>query len=178
MSGDSLATMSRRIPLAAALTAAVVVAVAVAAALLSSAGGSGRHGSAAGSDSSVTSSSPSSSATSPRPSSRSLVPATSRFPAAGVCGRAAGAVLTVRIEPDTPDPRCTSVDEHQWLRVVNRTGDYGRRGHTVTVVWATSRVTLEPGASKTFPRHFGTYLARGVHDLRVGSGYRAEVWLH
>jgi hypothetical protein len=87
-------------------------------------------------------------------------------------------MLTVRIEPDAPSPRCASVERGQWLRVVNRTGDYGRPAHTVTVDWIPGQsFELRPGESKTFTRHFGDYLARGVHDLRVGSAYRAEIWL-
>jgi hypothetical protein len=174
--------MSRR-SLAAALAVVVVVAVAVAAALLSNLGGGDRHASASSDPTDPTSStSPMNAEGSPSPSAQPsdrLVPATSRFPAAGVCGRTTSAVLTVKIEPDTPDPRCASVSDSQWLRVVNRTGDYGLHAHTVTVAWIPGHsFTLHPGESKTFPRHFGAYLARGVHDLTAGSGYRAEIWLH
>jgi len=85
----------------------------------------------------------------------------------------------VRIEPDTPSPRCASVDAHQRLRVVNRTGDHGGRSHKVTVVWIPGRrFTLKPGESRTFQRDFGTYLAQGVHDLEAGPGYRSQIWLH
>jgi hypothetical protein len=158
--------MSRRVPLAAALAAALV-AIAVAAALLTSRG-SDRQASA----------STGSSSTDP-PAAGTLVPATSRFPAAGVCGRVSGDVVTVRIEPDTPEPRCASVDDRQSLRVVNATGEYGQSARTVTVAWIPGQpFALRPGESKTFPQHFGDYLARGVHDLRVGSAYQAEIWLH
>jgi hypothetical protein len=164
--------MSRRVPLAALAAAAVVVAIAVVAAFLTSAGGSDRHASASADP---TSSDP---PTSTQPSG-TLVPASSRFPAAGVCGRTSGSMLTVRIEPDAPDPRCASVDANQWLRVVNSTGDYGRPAHSVTVAWIPGQpFTLQPGESKTFRQHFGDYLAHGVHDVSVGSGYRAEIWLH
>ena len=107
-----------------------------------------------------------------------LLPATSSLPASGVCGRAAGTVLTIRIERDTPMPRCASVTGSQRLRVVNRTGDYGGHARTVTVSWIPGRTfTLHPGESKSFDERFGRYLARGVHDLRVVSQYRAEIWL-
>ena len=110
---------------------------------------------------------------------RHLLPATSRRPSVGVCGRTTGVVLVVKIEPDTPNPRCPAVNAAQRLRVVNRTGDYGAHPHTVTVVWVPGRpLTLRPGEAKTFPRHFGTYLAQGVHDLKAGRGYRSEIWLH
>jgi hypothetical protein len=112
-------------------------------------------------------------------SSSSRLPATSQLPAAGICGRVTGTVVTVRIEPDTPSPRCASVADGQWLRVVNGTGDYGRRARTITVVWVPGHpFRLGPGDSRTFPQHFGDYLAPGVHDLRVGRAYRAEIWLH
>ncbi|HEY3527679.1 MAG TPA: hypothetical protein VGK78_00900 [Nocardioides sp.] len=154
--------MSRRLPLASLLAAGVVVVIAVVATILSSGGGDRQ----------------SSSSTSAGPSRR-LAPATSTYPAAGVCGRTTGAVLVVRIEPDAPDPRCASVDADQRLRVVNNTGDFGQPPHTVTVTWVPGqRFTLRPGEARTFQRQFGTYLARGVHDLSVQSGYRAEIWLH
>jgi hypothetical protein len=98
-----------------------------------------------------------------------------------MCGRSSGAVLTVKIEPDTPQPVCAKVDASQSLRVVNSTGDFGQAAHTVTVSWIPGqRFTLHGGQSKIFPAHFGSYLARGVHDLKVTSapGYRAEIWLH
>lgn len=121
---------------------------------------------------------PSGSASAGGPSGH-LLPATSRYPTAGVCGRVTGALLTVRIEPDTPNPRCGSVNADQRLRVVNRTGDFGAHAHPVRVVWLPGHpFTLQPGEAKTFPRPFGTYLARGVHRLTVAPAYRAEVWLH
>jgi hypothetical protein len=166
--------MSRRPWIAAALAVAAVLAIVGGAAALSHHGAD--HPSAASPTS--TSSSPSDSPSATR-SSGHLVPATSRYPTAGVCGRATGAVLTIRIEPDTPNPRCASVTAHQRLRVVNSTGDYGAHAHPVTVVWLPGRpFTLRPGAARTFPRQFGTYLARGVHPLKAGTAYRAEVWLH
>jgi hypothetical protein len=170
--------MSRRLPLAAALAALAVVAIVAAAALLATRGGGDRPTATPGSGSSAARSSVSSSAPSSAPPSQRLVPATSRFPAAGVCGRTTGTVLTVRIEPDAPDPRCTRVDGSQSLRVVNRTGDYGQSGHAVIVTWVPGhRFTLPPGGSREIKQPFGAYLARGVHVLRVGASYRAEIWL-
>jgi hypothetical protein len=164
--------MSRRLSLVAVLAVAVVVvAIAVAASLLSSGGGSDRH---AAVPAGATSTDSSTSAA----SSDGLVPATSKFPAAGVCEHAPGARVTLRIEPDAPNPRCASVDGRQWLRVVNSTDEYGGPAHPVTLVWIPGQTfTLQPGQSKTFPQHFAAYLARGVHDLNAGSGYRAEIWL-
>jgi hypothetical protein len=171
MFGVTLTEMSRRVSFAAVLAAAVVVAaIAVGASLLSSGGGSDRHAASAG----ATSAAPTTSAG----SSGGLVPATSKLPAAGVCEHAPGAIVTLRIEPDAPNPRCASVDGSQWLRVVNRTDEYGGPAHPVTLAWIPGQTfTLQPGQSKTFPQHFATYLAHGVHDLSAGSGYRAEIWL-
>lgn len=160
MSRVTLTGMSGRSRLAAVLAAAAVAAVAVVVAVTT-------HGA-----------SDQPAAGSARPS-RNLVPATSKVPAAGVCGRVTGAVLTIRIEPDTPTPRCASVGGDQWLRVVNRTDAYGQAGRTVTVAWVPGRTfTLRPGQSRDLTRRFGSYLARGVHDLDAGSGARAEIWLH
>jgi hypothetical protein len=162
--------MSRRPLISAALAVAAVVAIVGVIAVLSHRGGNqsdtaAQQGSA--SPSAGASQSPS-----------HLVPATSKRPAAGVCGRTTGAVLTVRIEPDTPDPRCASVNADQRLRVVNATGDYGAHPQTVTVVWMPGQsLTLRPGEAKTFSRNFGSYLAPGVHELTAGRGYRSEVWL-
>ena len=158
--------MSRRLPLPAVLAAATVVVIAVVAAYLHARGGDDR--------------SPSARSDSSHRSTR-LVPPSSKLPASGVCGRAAGDVLTVRIEPDAPNPVCTSVTGRQSLRVVNSTADYGQRGHAVTVSWVPGRTfRLAVGQARSFPQHFASYLARGVHDLKVtsASGYTAEIWLH
>lgn len=155
--------MSARSPLPAVLAAVVVAATVVVVAVVAMRTSPPRV--------------PDRTSTSPAPA-RSLAPATSRFPAAGVCGPVDGAVLTVRIEPDAPMPRCASVRSDQWLRVVNGTDDYGRPGRTLTVTWVPGETfSLRPGQAKEVRRHFGSYLARGVHELSVGGGYRAEVWL-
>lgn len=160
---------ARRVPFPALLAAAAVVAVVAVATLVPLLGG-GHHGSPAP----AASSSPS-----PAPTARSSkLPATSRQPAAGVCGRVGASVVTVKIEPDVPLPRCAQVRADQSLRVVNRTGDYGQHGHPIRVRWIPGRpVTLAPGESHTFPRRFGDYLQRGVHVLRITRAYAAEIWL-
>ena len=166
--------MSRRLPLSAVLAAVAVVVIVVVAMLLQA--GPSQDG--PGTSPEV--SSPGSSSTPTSPAKGNLVPASSRTPASGVCGRAAGAVVTVRIEPDTPEPVCAAVSDDQSLRVVNSTGDFGAPARTVTVRWLPGQpFRLGPGRSKTFPQHFGTYLATGVHDLDVTSisGYRAQIWL-
>jgi hypothetical protein len=164
---------ARRVPFPALLAAAAVVAVVAVATLVPLLGGGheDRPGPAA------------SSSASPAPNSgptarSSKLPATSRQPAAGVCGRVGASVVMVKIEPDVPLPRCAQVRPDQSLRVVNRTGDYGQQGHRIRVRWIPGQpVTLAPGQSHTFPRRFGDYLQRGVHVLRITRAYAAEVWL-
>lgn len=151
---------SRRTRVPALLAAAAVVVVVAGAALLPHLGGDGP-------------------APTPTQPSHALLPATAQHPVAGACGRSTGSVVTIRIEPDTPFPRCTQVRAHQSLRVVNRTADYGQRAHAVRVRWIPGHpVRLAPGASTTFRRPFGDYLARGVHVLRTTPAYAAEIWLH
>jgi hypothetical protein len=114
---------------------------------------------------------------SPKPDASQLAPAVSKHPAAGACvevPRTQGAIRTVRIEPDVPDPRCSQVYPSQRLRIVNATNDYGQRGKTVAVQLADFRARLAPGKAKTFDASFGSYLAPGDHVVTVsfygGSG--------
>jgi hypothetical protein len=113
----------------------------------------------------------------PDASQSQLAAAVSKHPAAGVCAevpRTQGAIRTVRIEPDVPDPRCSQVYPSQRLRIVNATNDYGQRGKTVAVQLADFRARLAPGKAKTFDASFGSYLAPGDHVVTVsvygGSG--------
>jgi hypothetical protein len=148
--------------------AAVVAVVAVATLVPLLGGGHGRSPSPAASSSGT-----------PTPAAQpSKLPATSQQPAAGVCDRVRSPVVTVRIEPDVPLPRCAQVRPDQSLRVVNRTGDYGQRAHSIRVGWIPGRpVMLAPGESHTFPERFGDYLQRGVHVVRITRAYGAEIWL-
>lgn len=111
---------------------------------------------------------------------RHLVGPQSLVPAAGACGRTAGSVVTVYVDPDVPEPRCTEVRPDQRLRVVNASNRFDQRGKTITVRWApfASR-TLPVGSISSYARPFGSYLARGVHGLRLSlyAGGGAEIWL-
>jgi hypothetical protein len=168
---------ARRVPFPALLAAAAVVAVVAVATLVPLLGGGSKDG--PGQGPAPAASSPGNPAPTAGPTARSSkLPATSRQPAAGVCGRVGASVVTVRIEPDVPLPRCAQVRPDQSLRVVNRTGDYGQQGHPVRVRWIPGQpVTLAPGESHTFSRRFGDYLQRGVHVLRITRAYAAELWL-
>ncbi|MEJ7629741.1 MAG: hypothetical protein WKF54_09135 [Nocardioidaceae bacterium] len=87
--------------------------------------------------------------------------------------------MVLTINPDTPAPRCAFVTADQRLRVVNSTDRFNQAGKTITIRFPPfpPRV-LEIGATTTFDRPFGAYLAPGVHDLRCsfpsGGG---EIWL-
>jgi hypothetical protein len=111
---------------------------------------------------------------------RVVVPADSPFPAAGVCGRYRGHVVTVAAAPDVPVPRCARVRPEQDLRVVNHTSQYGQPARTVVVRFAGSQpTTLQVGESVTYRRPFGDYLAPGVHSVHMSvfAGGGAEIWL-
>jgi hypothetical protein len=107
-------------------------------------------------------------------------PADSRHPASGTCEPSTGAVATVRLDPDTPDPRCIIVSSGQRLRFVNTSASHGQRGKSVII-----RLALYPPrvvkvrAATTFHRPVGQYLAPGVHDLHVAlyGGGGPEIWL-
>jgi hypothetical protein len=110
-----------------------------------------------------------------------LAQADSQTPASGVCTRpSTDPLVTITVNPDTPVPRCATVSKDQGLKVVNASDNFNQDGTTVTVRFANlpPRV-LKIGASTTFRRHFGGYLAAGVHILHVslyGEG-GAAIWL-
>jgi hypothetical protein len=131
-------------------------------------------------------STPTPQATSAQPSphpTRTLVPADSRYPAAGACDFTTGTVVTVLMNPDVPMPRCVSLHPWQALRVVNNSALLGSTPKTITVRWADfpARV-LRPGQSTTYKDPAGSYLAVGVHRVGTAPLYggqpAAEVWLH
>jgi hypothetical protein len=118
----------------------------------------------------------------PHPS-RTLVPASSRYPAAGSCAFTTGTVVTVTLNPDVPMPRCVSLHRWQELRVVNNSTLLGSPALTLTVRWADYPArTLKPGESTTYKDLAGSYLAVGVHRIVAAPLYggqpEAEVWLH
>lgn len=118
----------------------------------------------------------------PHPS-RTLVPASSRYPAAGTCPYTTGTVVTMTLNPDVPMPRCVSLHPGQELRVVNDSMLLGSPPLTLTVRWADYPArTLHPGESTTYKDPAGSYLAVGVHRLAAAPLYggqpEAEVWLH
>jgi hypothetical protein len=115
-------------------------------------------------------SSPATHSTTPSPR---LQPPDATSPAAGICARAQGAVAMVRINVDTPSPRCKVVRPKQRLEVVNTLG------RSTIVRLARFTVRLAPRQALTIDQPFGTYLAPGVHDLAISAyaGSGAELWL-
>ncbi len=100
-----------------------------------------------------------------------LKPPDSDQPAAGICGPVSGDVVVVNISADEPSPRCVKVTSNQRLQVVNTTDG------PVQVQLAHFNVQLQPSQALLFDAAFGSYLAPGVHWLRVTGGNGPEIWL-
>jgi hypothetical protein len=114
------------------------------------------------------------------PPAAGLQPADSQTPAAGTCGMTTGPVATVELNPDVPGPRCLIVRADQRLRVVNTTNRAGSPGEVVTLRWPPfAERQLAIGASTTYDRPLGDYLAPGVHrlDSNLYAGSGPEIWL-
>lgn len=101
----------------------------------------------------------------------SLKPPDGDQPAAGICDLASGDVVTANINADVPYPRCLKVLGHQRLQVVNATNG------PVQVQLAQFVVQLQPDQAQIFDAAFASYLAPGVHWLRVTGGSGPEIWL-
>jgi hypothetical protein len=116
----------------------------------------------------------------PRLGSPGVAAAPYALPTVGACAKSEARIARLRIEPDTPTPRCLQARPDQGLRFVNRSGDYGQPGHPLTIRLAGHRpVTLGVGESVTWSRPVGSYLAPGDHPVWIsiyhGSG--ASIWL-
>jgi hypothetical protein len=92
-------------------------------------------------------------------------------PAAGICATPEGEIVTVTINPDVPDPRCSKVKPDQKLAVINKTQN------TIEVSLSRFTFSLQPGAEATIDTPFGEYLAPGVHQLQVSPCCGPELWL-
>jgi hypothetical protein len=100
-------------------------------------------------------------------------PAPPQTPASGYCSMAVGAAATVRVNSDTPSPRCQRVQPGQHLLIVNKTD------RPVRARLAQFDVTIPPQGEQAIDQPFGTYLAPGVHTLALSAyaGGGAELWL-
>jgi hypothetical protein len=92
-------------------------------------------------------------------------------PAAGICASFEGQMVTVSINPDIPDPRCSKIQADQKLTIINRT----QNSMEVSIGRFTDRI--EPGAQTIIDTPFGEYLAPGIHQLKVSPCCGAELWL-
>ncbi|OGO60535.1 MAG: hypothetical protein A2032_01395 [Chloroflexi bacterium RBG_19FT_COMBO_49_13] len=95
----------------------------------------------------------------------------SQEPAAGICASFDGDTVTVSLNPDIPDPRCSKVRADQKLKVINLTLN------TLQVSLGVFNNSLLPGGEYLIDVPFGDYLAAGVHQLQVSPCCSAELWL-
>lgn len=92
-------------------------------------------------------------------------------PAAGICAEHEGSLVSVTINPDIPDPRCSFVRPDQHLRVINM------RGERVEVSLARLHAEVAPGEDYIFEEPFGALLMAGVHRFDVSPCCGAELVL-
>ena len=99
----------------------------------------------------------------------------SMLPTAGICGDALpGETAIIRLNVDTPNPRCAKVTANQRLHVTNLTDS------PVTVVLMGVDYEIAQGAGTTFAPMFGDIWEPGVHVLHTsayGDGGGPEIWL-
>jgi len=94
-----------------------------------------------------------------------------QLPAAGICASFEGNLVTVTLNPDIPDPRCSKVKANQKLEVINHTPN------TLQVSIGDFHASLDPGGEVLFDTPFGDYLEEGVHHLQVDPCCGPELWL-
>jgi hypothetical protein len=92
-------------------------------------------------------------------------------PAAGICAKFDGEIVTVTLNTDLTDPRCTKIRSDQKLNVVNNTLS------TLRVSIGDFQKSMLPGETWSIDVPFGDYLAVGVHQLAVTPCCGAELWL-
>jgi hypothetical protein len=92
-------------------------------------------------------------------------------PAAGICAEGQGEVVTMRVNPDIPDPRCLQVHFDQRLTVFNGLET------SLQVSLGELTATIEPEGEHTFDRPFGQILLPGVHVLGTSLCCGGEIWL-
>jgi len=120
-------------------------------------------------------------AQSKRPPSKkgSLTPSEGDYPAAGFCPEAGGRWVSAQItsiaskdSDGIPMPRCVQVTKRQRLKIINRAGV------PIRVTLGPITIRIRPGAEGVFNKPFGSYLAPGVHVVRVSGGHTGPaLWL-
>jgi hypothetical protein len=100
-----------------------------------------------------------------------LVTPVAMQPAAGICPEGHGEVVTMKVNPDVPDPRCLQVLPNQRLAVVNGLDE------ELDISLGQLTATIEPGGEYTFEISFGRVLVPGVHYLGTSSCCGGEIFL-
>ncbi len=88
-------------------------------------------------------------------------------PAAGICATVTSPIAEIVLEIDVSTPRCLTISQLQWLRVVNE-------GPATHVQLGALALDLSAGATVTSRLPVGAYVSAGVHTMTVsrygGSG--------
>ena len=92
-------------------------------------------------------------------------------PAAGICASFEGEMVTINLNTDISDPRCSRGTADQKLPVINQPLS------PLQVSIGSFNSNLLPGGEYTVDVPFGDYLAEGVHQLQVSPCCSAELWL-
>ena len=92
-------------------------------------------------------------------------------PAAGICTTFDGDVVTITLNADVPDPRCTKVRPDQTLKVVNNTVT------PLSISIGPFKSALLAANAYSIDVPFSDYLKPGVHQLQVSPCCGAEIWL-
>jgi hypothetical protein len=99
-------------------------------------------------------------------------------PTAGACALTprSQAVGVIRLNPDTPEPRCLEIRPDQRLRLINTSDAFGQKGEVTSVAIAAYRAKLAPGRHLSH-RPVGRFLAPGDHLVGISlyAGGGAEV---
>jgi photosystem II stability/assembly factor-like uncharacterized protein len=109
-----------------------------------------------------------------------IAPVDSTLQPARPCYPESAPVVTITINPDTPEPDCVIVTNTQRLRVVNATNAFDQPGTAITINFAgLPPRTLERGEFTTYQMPFGTYLAPGQHYMQSSKypGSNIVIWL-
>ncbi len=98
---------------------------------------------------------------------QSLAPPSFTGPgAAGICLSPKGAIATVTLETDVPNPRCLSVSGQQRLRVLNNFRE------DMTVQLGKLRLVIAAGGEGSMQESFDRYLQPGGHYMTVSANGR------
>ena len=99
-----------------------------------------------------------------------LEPADGYVPAAGICAEPSGNIVTLVVDEESPQPRCTIVRGDQRLRVSGESARPGGAREPFTVSFASLPDRLvQPGQSTLFDRPFSEFWAPGVHKVTISS---------